>query len=64
MKGLVTKMAATKVSVGAIRRRICEECRKTGHDKSFCFKLKICFRCGAKGHISRFGSKKNTRVVK
>ena len=58
MEGLVTKMATTELGAGGSRRRICEECGKAGHDKSYCFKLKTCFNCQEKEHISRFCPKK------
>ena len=38
----------------SVRKRICDHCRQTGHDKSQCFKLKECYRCGEKGHISKY----------
>ena len=39
------------------RRENCEECRKPGHNRSSCFKLKTCYLCKEKGHISRYCKK-------
>ena len=32
----------------------CEYCKKDGHTRDRCFKLRTCYRCGSKGHISKF----------
>ena len=32
----------------------CSVCKKSGHDRSRCFKTKTCFKCKQVGHISRF----------
>ena len=32
---------------------VCEHCGKVGHGKDKCFKLKTCFHCKRKGHLSR-----------
>ena len=32
---------------------VCEHCGKVGHSKDKCFKLKTCFHCKRKGHLSR-----------
>ena len=32
----------------------CKNCGKNNHDEKQCFKLKTCFKCHKKGHISRY----------
>lgn len=32
---------------------VCEHCKKTGHKKETCFKLRTCWNCQKVGHISR-----------
>lgn len=56
MESFVTNFA------GASTRRetkmACEVCGKSNHTKDNCFKLKTCFFCNMKGHISRYCPKK------
>ena len=33
---------------------VCEHCKKKGHTRERCFKLKKCYKCGEIGHISKY----------
>ena len=32
---------------------VCQHCKKKGHSKSNCFKLKFCYKCGKRGHVAK-----------
>ena len=56
MEKILNKLEEKPNTVDA-RREICEECSKPGHNHSSCFKLKTCYLCKEKGHISRYCKK-------
>ena len=50
----------TNFNGGTVQREkvVCEECGKNNHTKNNCFRLKTCFLCNTRGHISRYCPKK------
>ena len=55
MESIVSNMAGANIRNKNVT---CEVCGKSNHTRNACFKLKTCFLCNTKGHISRFSPKK------
>ena len=51
-----SQVPATMCSAASISQQ-CEHCKRKGHTKERCFKLRTCWRCNAKGHIAKYCSK-------
>ena len=58
MENLVANSSGSNVNLGT---RTCDVCGKSNHTRNW-FKLKTCYVCNAKGHISRFCPKQAKRV--
>ena len=54
MEKVWTKLNEGGSTTSGSRRTIWEECKKPGHSRQNCFKLKTCYRCQEVGHIGRF----------
>ena len=57
MSKIVNLIDVLSVKVDAFSRQAdlkCKSCGKNNHTEKQCFKLKTCFKCQKKGHISRF----------
>ena len=48
----------SKGAEGLNKAEACSNCRANGHDRSRYYKLKTCYHCGMKGHISKHCRKK------
>ena len=59
METLIEKVEAHQQSSDRANMK-CEHCNKIGHTRQRCYRLKNCFKCGERGHISKFCRKGNT----
>ena len=58
METLIEKVEAHQQSWGRANMK-CEHCNKIGHTRQRCYRLKTCFKCGERRHISKCCRKGN-----